>query len=61
MLLNEMRNQERKIDAQAKTNADQAAQIRDLEQQVGELIDLKQEMRAALWRLQIKDQLVAQR
>jgi hypothetical protein len=61
MLLNEMQNQERKIDAQAKTNADQAAQILDLEQQVAELIDLKQEMRAALWRLQIKDQLVAQR
>jgi len=39
---------QRKIDAQAKTNADQAAEIRDLKQQVAELNNLKLEMRAAV-------------
>jgi hypothetical protein len=39
----------------------QAAEIRELKGQVAELNDLKQEMRAALLKLQGKDQLVAQR
>lgn len=39
----------------------QAAEIRDLKQQVAALNNLKQEMRAALLKLQIKDQVVAQR
>ena len=39
----------------------QATEIRDLKQQVAELNDLKQEMRAALLKLQNKDELVAQR
>jgi Chaperone of endosialidase len=61
MLLNELQKQERKIDAQKKTNADQAAEIRDLKQQVAKLDELKQEMRAALSKLQRNDHLVAQR
>jgi hypothetical protein len=61
MLLNEVQKQERKIDALATVNADQAAEIRDLRRQVAELNDLKQEMRAALLRLKSQDQLVAQR
>jgi len=52
---------QRKIDAQAKTNADQAAEIRDLKQQLAELNNLKLEMRAALVALKSKDQLVARR
>jgi len=36
-------------------------EIRDLKQQVAELNDLKQEMRAAVLKLQKNDQLVAQR
>ena len=39
----------------------QAMKIRNLEQRVAELNDLKQELRAALQRLQAKDELVAQR
>jgi hypothetical protein len=39
----------------------QASKIRDLEQQVAELKNLRQELRAALLKLQTKDQLVAQR
>jgi len=39
----------------------QAAQIRALQQQIAELKDLKQEMRAALRRLQSTNELVAQR
>ena len=61
MLLNEVQQQARKIDAQDKTNADQAAEISDLKQQAAELNDLKQEMRAALVALKVKDQLTAQR
>ncbi len=61
MLLNEVQKQEKKIDAQEKTNADQAAEIRDLKQQVAELNILKQEMRAALVALRSRDQLVARR
>jgi hypothetical protein len=54
MLLNEMQKQER-------TNASQAVQIRDLKQQVAELVDLKDEMRAALTKFKNTDQLVARR
>jgi Chaperone of endosialidase len=68
MLLNELKQQQQKIAAQAnkinsvvEQNADQATEIRDLKQQVAELNDLKQEMRAALLKLQNKDELVAQR
>ena len=61
MLLNEVQKQEKKIDAQEKTNAHQAAEIRDLKQQVAELKILKQEMRAALVALRSRDQLVARR
>jgi hypothetical protein len=65
MLLNEVQQQHaqmaEKFDAQAKANAAQALEIRDLKQQVTELNNLKQEMRAALRELKSKDQLVAQR
>jgi hypothetical protein len=63
MLLNEVQKQEGKIDAQTKTNADQAAEIRNLKQQVAKVNDLEHElaeMRTALTALQSKDQLVAQ-
>jgi len=49
-----------KFDAQAKANAAQAAEIRDLKQQLAGLNDLEQEMRAALRDLKSKDQRVAQ-
>jgi putative transposase len=42
-------------------NAAQDSQIRNLTQQVAELKDLKQELRAALTKLQAKDALVAER
>ena len=51
MLLNEMQ----------KRNAAQDAKIGDLERQVAELTDLKQELHAALIKLQAKEELVAQR
>jgi trimeric autotransporter adhesin len=51
MLLNELQ----------KRNAAQDAQIRNLTQQVGELKDLKQELRAALMKLQAIDTLFAER
>jgi hypothetical protein len=54
MLLNEVQRQTAEI-------RDLKQQQKDLEQQVAELIDLKQEMRAALLKLQSKDQFVAQR
>ncbi len=54
MLLNEMQQQQR-------INSAQAAEIRELKGQVAELNDLKEEMHAALLKLQNKDQLVAQR
>ena len=54
MLLNELQQQQR-------INLAQAAEIRELKGQVAELNDLKEEMRAALLKLQNKDQLVAQR
>jgi hypothetical protein len=54
MLLNEVQKQQR-------INAAQAGEIRELKGQVAELNDLKQEMRAALIKLQSKDELVAQR
>jgi hypothetical protein len=61
MLLNEAQRQQQMIAAQAKANAAQALEIRDLKQQVAELNDLKREMRAALQELKSKDQLVAKR
>jgi hypothetical protein len=39
----------------------QAAEIRDLKQQMAEMKILNQAMQAALQKLQVKDQLVAQR
>ncbi len=54
LLLNEMQQQRR-------INSAQAAEIRELKGQVKELNDLKQEMRAALLKLQTNDRLVAQR
>jgi hypothetical protein len=65
MLLNELQQQRAqmtaKFDAQAKANAAQASEIRDLKRQVAELNDLKQEMRAALRELKSKEQFVANR
>jgi hypothetical protein len=54
MLLNEVQQQQRKIDAQA-------AEIRDLKQQLAELKGLKQDLHAALLNLQAKDELAANR
>jgi hypothetical protein len=54
MLLNELQQQQRKIDAQA-------AEIRDLKQQLAELKGLKQDLHAALLNLQAKDELAANR
>lgn len=54
LLLNELQQQQR-------INSAQAAQIRELKGQVKEINDLKQEMRAALLKLQKNDQLVAKR
>jgi trimeric autotransporter adhesin len=54
MLLNEVQQQQRKIDAQA-------AEIRDVKQQLAELKGLKQDLHAALLNLQAKDELAANR
>jgi hypothetical protein len=72
MLLNELQQQRKTAATQAAEIRDlkqqeqdkitaQDAKVRGLEQQVAELTDLKQEMRAARLKLQAKDQLVAQR
>jgi hypothetical protein len=65
MLLNEVQRQAAAIRDLKQQEQDkitsQAAKIRGLEQQVAELTDLKQEMRAALLKLQAKEQFVAQR
>jgi hypothetical protein len=65
MLLNEVQRQAAEIRDLKQQQKDeitaQNAKIRGLEQQVAELIDLKQEMRAALLKLQSRDQFVAQR
>jgi hypothetical protein len=65
MLLNEAQRQAAEIRDLKQQQKDeisaQNAKIRGLEQQVAELNDLKQEMRAALLKLQSKDQFVAQR
>jgi hypothetical protein len=53
MLLNEVQQQQRKIDAQANINAAQAAQLRDVQQKLGNL-------QAALTKLQPKDEFAAQ-
>jgi homoserine acetyltransferase len=54
MLLNEMQQQQRRIDAQAYINAAQAAQLRDVQQKLGNL-------QAALTKLRAKEELVANR
>jgi hypothetical protein len=54
MLLNEVQKQQQK-------NAAQEVEIRDLKQQVAELKDLKQELRAALLKLNAKEELIAHR
>ena len=68
MLLNEMQKEHSTVatlvvlrDSDAMIREAQAAAIRDLKQQVAELNNLKEEMRAALLKLQSKDKLVAQR
>jgi len=70
MLLKELQQQERRIDAQAEQNSEQARtiaaqamEVRDLKQQISKVNDLEQklsEMRTALAALS-KDQRVAQR
>jgi hypothetical protein len=54
MLLNEVQQQQRKIDAQANINAAQAAQLHDVQQKLGNL-------QAAFTKLQDKEELVANR
>jgi hypothetical protein len=54
MLLNEAQRQQQII-------ADQAAQIRELRQQMAELKDLKREMRSALLNMRSRDALLATR
>jgi hypothetical protein len=54
MLLNEVQQQQRRIDAQAHINAAQAAQLRDVQQKLGNL-------QVALTKLQAKEELVANR
>jgi hypothetical protein len=68
MLLNEMQQQQRvaaaeaeKITALVEQNVAQAAEIRDLNQQVEELKTFNQATQVALRKLQAKDELVAQR
>jgi hypothetical protein len=58
MLLNEMQQQRTQLTAKIDG---QAAEIRDLKQQMVELKDLKQELRAALRKLQSQNAFVAQR
>ena len=54
MLLNEVQQQQRKIDAQVNINATRAAQLRDVQRQLAL-------MQAAFAKLQTKDELVVQR
>jgi len=68
MLLSEMQQQQRINAVQAAKNAEQsatitaqAAEISALERQIAELGGLKQELHAALRRMQLPDKLVAQR
>ena len=61
MLLSEVQQQRGELQEQQATIKSQSAKINDLTQQVAELKDLKQEMRAALRRLQPTNELVAQR
>jgi hypothetical protein len=61
MLLGEMQQQRGELQEQQATIQSQSAKINDLTQRVAELKDLKQEMRAALHRLEAKEELLAQR
>jgi phage shock protein A len=60
-LQRELQKQQVAVQALTDQNAKQAAKINHLIQQLAELSDLKQEMRAVLVKLQSKDQLVARR
>jgi phage shock protein A len=60
-LQRELKKQQVAVQALTDQNAKQAAKINHLIQQLAELSDLKQEMRAVLVKLQSKDQLVARR
>jgi septal ring factor EnvC (AmiA/AmiB activator) len=60
MLLNELQQEKRQLAAQNAKIGEQSEKLRDLTQQVAELNDVKQELRAALRALQSKE-LVAQR
>ena len=67
MLLNELQNQQFIVQALSAQNATQAAEIRSLKQLQGqyatetELTDLKQQLQAALSKLQAEAELLAQR
>jgi Tfp pilus assembly protein PilO len=64
MLLNEMQLERKemlqKLQALSEKNADQAAEIRDLKQQVSELNDVKKDLRAAIRQLPSKGELFDQ-
>ncbi len=61
MLLNEMQKQQTTIKAQADKADAQAVEFRAMKEQLAELKQMNESMRAALLKLQAKDQLVAQR
>jgi hypothetical protein len=61
MLLSEVQQQRSDLEGQQATIKSQSAKINELTQQVAELKDLKEEMRAALRRLQSANEMVAQR
>jgi len=61
ILLSEVQQQRSELQEQQATIKSQSAKLNDLMQQVAELKDLKQEMRAALRRLEAKEDLLAQR
>jgi hypothetical protein len=61
MLLGEVQQQRSELQEQQATIKSQSAKINELTQQVAELKDLKEEMRAALRRLQSTTEMVAQR
>jgi hypothetical protein len=61
MLLNEVQKQQTTITAQADKADAQAVEFRAMKEQLAELKQMNESMRAALLELQAKDQLVAQR